>query len=54
MGNIMEKTFLDIWNGTMYRKLREDLFTGNDDQCQEMCLAIEAGDPNNPQSIFRQ
>jgi radical SAM protein with 4Fe4S-binding SPASM domain len=54
MGNIHEDSFHSIWNGEQYRMLRKSMYRGNNSQCTNNCLAIEAGDPNNPHSIFRQ
>jgi len=54
MGNIQDDSFMDIWNSEQYRNLRKAIFYGENTECKTCCLAIEAGDPNNPHSIFRQ
>jgi radical SAM protein with 4Fe4S-binding SPASM domain len=54
MGNIKDEHFLEIWNGNLYRMLRRSLLQSENEFCVKNCLAIEGGDPNRPQSIFRQ
>ena len=40
MGNVFEQSAEEIWNGTAYRKLREEFFTGNlNERCSTCSLS---------------
>ena len=40
MGNLMQKTFFEIWNGSILNKYRKNLLGGN--RCNSPCKACNA------------